>query len=115
MASIRIVSVPPGEAPQVVREAWVGLELPLASGGDRQTWRGFGVLSGPKRWYAILVALIGGKAEIIDGYAVESAAAIAILSETQPTAAQWWETNTPRFLKPGHRFVFHAEACELVP
>jgi len=29
MASIRITSIPPGEAPVAVRSAWVGVELPL--------------------------------------------------------------------------------------
>jgi hypothetical protein len=29
MATIRITSIPPGEAPVGIREAWVGLELPL--------------------------------------------------------------------------------------
>ena len=32
VANIRIIACPPGEAPQAVREAWIGLELPLPLG-----------------------------------------------------------------------------------
>lgn len=43
---IRVVAMPPGDAPAEVRRAWVGLVLPLADGGNRPTgdagdWRPF--------------------------------------------------------------------------
>ncbi len=53
MAKIRIVACPPGEAPQAVREAWIGLELPLPPGrlGHRRGWLTTGVVSGPRTWW----------------------------------------------------------------
>src|SRR5262245_29015032 len=33
---VRVTAVPPGEAPEDVRRAWVGLELPLARSGPQR-------------------------------------------------------------------------------
>src|SRR5512140_2697360 len=45
---VRIVGVPPGDAPAWVRQEWVGLELPLAqSSAEAIHARTAGVLSGP--------------------------------------------------------------------
>jgi hypothetical protein len=41
---IRIVSAPPGEAPQWVREQWIGCELPLVARMAIGTFSGVGVL-----------------------------------------------------------------------
>ena len=59
---IRIVRTPPGEAPLWVREKWVGLELPLASGdyGPRHAYTS-GVLSGPSNRLIALVRLLLGR------------------------------------------------------
>ncbi|HEY7315037.1 MAG TPA: hypothetical protein VH643_37170 [Gemmataceae bacterium] len=45
---VRIIATPPGEAPEEIRQAWLGLELPLAAGetGPHNVPTG-GVLSGP--------------------------------------------------------------------
>jgi len=59
MASIRIIAVPPGEAPQQVREAWVGLRLPVSKGvlGYRRRWfsggKGDVVCAGPSRRFPV--------------------------------------------------------------
>jgi hypothetical protein len=112
MPNIRIIAVPPGEAPVTVRKAWVGLTLPVGSDQDKRVWHSAGVLSGPKSWVARLGWLILGKFEKIDGYAVDASTAIAILAKSDPTAADWWETNAPRLLESGRKFVFHAEVCQ---
>ena len=44
---ICVTAVPAGEAPQWVREKWVGVELPLAL-RSAHDFRTFGVLSGPR-------------------------------------------------------------------
>jgi hypothetical protein len=98
---IRIVAIPPGEAPEEVRRAWVGLVLPLA----KQTRgpllaRGFGVLS--------------GRGQPTYGYAVPAARAVEILSQHAPEAAAWWTQNVPHNLRPGRVFLFHAEVCQEV-
>lgn len=65
-SKIRILSIPPGDAPESVRRAWVGLELPIApdSPGNRCL--------------------------------VYSNEAIAVLALADPTAAQWWRDHHPK-------------------
>src|SRR5947199_83534 len=59
---IRIIDVPPGEAPEWVRRAWVGLVLPLAPGeyGPR-VLAAAGVLTGPRGCAAALAQLLMGR------------------------------------------------------
>lgn len=83
--AIRIIAVPPGDAPEWVRQAWVGLELPLAP-------------DAPK-----------GKA------VVYSHEAIAVLAKANPKAAAWWKTNFPRACRAlGITFEFPPESCARV-
>src|SRR5262249_39552999 len=43
---IRIIATPPGEAPEEVRRAWVGVELPLARGAaEPRHWNVVGAVS----------------------------------------------------------------------
>jgi hypothetical protein len=58
---IRIVKIPPGEAPEEIRKAWVGLVLPLSGFHPcRKSYAGE-VLTGPKTWLAFLAAAISGR------------------------------------------------------
>ena len=112
---IRIVGVPPGEAPQWVREKWVGLELPLADGdrGPRQTWTS-GVLSGPRNRLIALWWALRGRLTQKSGYAVDAVAAVRILERTAPEAAAWWRQNVPRLQRRGRKFLFAPSACVIV-
>ena len=113
---IRIKSTPPGEAPEYIRKAWVGLVIPVPPRSPgRHKGVGFGVLSGPKnRLIACFGALFGfGQREI--GYTVYSKVAIDLLAARSPEAAQWWHQNTPRFIEPGRYFMFAADSCEELP
>ena len=116
MGSIRIIKIPIGEAPEDVREAWVGLILPLAEGrrSQRRNWAVFGVLSGPKSFLPKVLAMLLGKHPVLDGYRVNASAALEILAQRTPEAAEWWNENTPQFLRPNQYFVFDAESCEEV-
>ncbi len=49
---VRIVAVPPGEAPFWVRQKWVGLELPVVRYSAHRKFLTFGVLSTPRSWLA---------------------------------------------------------------
>jgi hypothetical protein len=115
MASIRILSIPPGEAPEDIREAWIGLSLPLAGWplNRRRNWRVGGVLSGQKSVLAHWVSFIFGKAKKMDGYAVNGQLAITELEKKNPTAAAWWMQNVPRCVKPHWALVFPEDVCEL--
>lgn len=109
--NIRIVDIPPGEAPEHVRKAWVGLVLPLAEGeGGRRTLPVFGVISAPRTRWRIFLALLLRRFTRADGYVVDAPTAIERLAQSSPEAADWWRSNAPHLLQEGQRFVFYGEA-----
>jgi hypothetical protein len=96
---IRIVSTPPGEASRSIREAWVGLEMPLAKSKDQgQELAAMEVFS----W----------KQGCTTGYAVEGRAALERLAAHAPEAAAWWRENVPHVLDAGYQFIFPVENCQ---
>ncbi len=95
---IRIVTTPPGEAPQSVREAWIGLELPLAKSRDQGKKL---AVMGVRSWEGIFMT----------GYAVDGRVALERLAASSPAAAAWWRKNVPHVLKSGFQFVFPVENC----
>ena len=109
---IRIIATPPGEAPEDIRRAWVGVRIPLPLFHKHsKEWRSAGVLTGPKSFFARLSALFSGQFERHNGYAVAVVEAISALEATNPAAAKWWRENTPQAIRPGKAFVFAAEVC----
>ena len=112
--AIRIIAVPPGEAPFWVRQQWVGLELPLAISTTARDYFGFGVVSGPQTRLRQVWAMLLGRAERIQGYAVEGARAVEILQSSSPEAAMWWRTHAAQILAPRRCFVFHAHVCQVI-
>jgi hypothetical protein len=96
---VRIIATPPGEAPEPVRKAWVGLELPVADGRD-----------GPAPLDAAGV-LSGERVEPVEGYEVDGAAAVDLLAAKAPEAAAWWRANAPACVTGGGRLVFPADVC----
>jgi hypothetical protein len=48
------------------------------------------------------------------GYAMLGRIAVATLADQSPEAAEWWRSNAPHVLRPGHLLVFSAEVCEEV-
>jgi hypothetical protein len=107
---ILITQTPSGEAPEWVRQAWVGLNLPVAGSGPEAELTS-GVLTGPGNPLERLLALITGKLKFNRGYPVYTANALAILEQHRPDAAAWWRDNAPNVLEPNRRFVFHADCC----
>ena len=97
---VRIVAIPPGEAPSHVRAAWVGLELPVDGPSD----------SGGRPVYGVLSNRPAG----CDGYAVDGRQAVALLAATAPEAAAWWRTHAPHVSARGYQLVFPAEVCDPV-
>jgi hypothetical protein len=108
---VRITSVPAGEAPQWVREKWVGLVLPLAKPRPLTVLTS-GVLSGPPNRLAAIWWGLLGRLEKKSGYAVEATAALAILERTAPDAALWWRENVPRLRARRRKFLFRESDCE---
>ena len=111
---VRIVRPPEGEAPLWVREAWVGLELPLGR-LEPVTVDTVGVLSGPSSQWGFWWARLRGRVHRTTGYEVPSARAIELLARKRPDAADWWRANTRRFCDPDQAFIFDMPACEPSP
>jgi len=111
-ATIRIIAVPPGEAPLWVRQQWVGLELPVVTAPRR--FFGFGVLSSPRSMLAQWWGVARGRAQRIAGYAVEADVAVDILGRSSPDAAAWWRQNVPHLIGPRRHLVFHEHVCQVV-
>ena len=111
MAYLKITSTPPGEAPDWVREKWVGLSLPLADEEEAaHTFETFGVLSYPKSRIGYYWGRLRGTVRKETGYIVYSAAAIEVLDQSSPDAATWWRSNVPWVELQGATFVFQ-EGC----
>jgi hypothetical protein len=111
--TVRIIAVPPGEAPLWVREKWVGLDLPVARYSSPTMFFGYGVLSLPRTWMAQWWGVVQGHAERISGFAVESVRAVDILSASSPQAAEWWRQNAPHLIAPNRYLIFHEEVCRI--
>ena len=113
-SAVRIVAVPPGEAPFWVREKWVGLELPVAGHSAGSKFLVFGVLSIPRSWLAQWFWILCGRADQIGGYAIEAAPAVDVLALSSPEAAAWWRQNVPHLIAPRRYLVFHEHVCQLI-
>jgi hypothetical protein len=111
MALIRIKSTPPGEAPASIREAWVGLELPLFRDKPLR-YLGSGVLTGPRSIVQKLIHLVTFRLRVETGFVVSSLAAIEILERSNSGAARWWRENAAHTVRPGRYFLFSPECCE---
>mgnify|MGYP000966107086 CR=1 FL=1 len=110
---IRIKSTPPGEAPEHVRQAWIGLEIPVPPRfAARRRGFGVGVLSGPRSRIGALFAILSGRAHREVGYIVEASVAVDLLASRSPEAAECRRQHAPHFIEPGRYFMFAAESCE---
>jgi len=110
---VRIVARPIGEAPEWVRDAWIGLEIPLLCPGSR-TVESVGVLSDQYSFLRRCVQWLLGRSTKISGYIVNAGTAVDLLEAHCPQAAEWWRANTPHYLIGGRAFIFDAPACEEV-
>lgn len=98
---IKIINTPPGQAPEWVRDEWVGVELPVEE-------------DAPGQGESVQFGIFGGKPENLGGYPVRTRDAIDALREKAPKAAQWWENNVT-LLNFSPRLVFRRDVCEVVP
>jgi hypothetical protein len=111
---LRILRVPEGAAPEHVRRAWVGLELPLLDQRDfivqsvLETGR---MRSRWEMWWWRLT----GRARRQRGYAVLVLDALAVLETERPLEAAWWRQNAAHLCRPGALFVFDAGCGERAP
>jgi hypothetical protein len=91
--------MPPGEAPELIKKEWIGLELPIE-----------------ERPASIEVGVVSGKIGQTEGYFVRIEEALRILETKSPAAAQWWRDNT--LLCPATKrltgLIFSTYVCELI-
>ena len=111
---IRIIKTPRGAAPEWVREAWVGLTLPLGDypPGDPKLLHRFGVTSS---WRKRFFPWTAPRFQLADFFPVSASKSIEVLQKTEPDAAWWWTENTPHLLHPTARLMFRRDECELEP
>jgi hypothetical protein len=102
VAHLRILRIPPGEAPEDIRRAWVGVALPLSQceSTPRQK-ETMGVLSNQEEGTAT-------------GYAVGGRKAVNALETQAPDAASWWRENASHVLAKGYQLFFPLDTCERV-
>lgn len=114
MASrLRILRTPTGAAPEHVRRAWIGLELPLLEGGQYLVQ---GVLD-TERIQSRLQLLwwrLTGRVVRQRGFSVYVLDALDALERERPLEASWWRHNAPHLCVPGSVFVFDAACGEPV-
>jgi hypothetical protein len=108
--NIRIVKRPLGEAPEDVRDAWIGLSLPVIT-NHPHIGRAFGVLSIPRnRLVRRFLSLVGRVPRQL-GYPVDVTVAVQVLENFNRPAAAWWRSHAPHLFKPGLSFLFEEECC----
>jgi hypothetical protein len=94
-ALVRVTSVPDGEAPEWVRQAWVGLVLPAV---DRRPVPGIEVLS--------------ERQSVAPAYQVNTSVALTLLEVGERTAAaDWWREHTTEANDPTQHFLFSPDCC----
>lgn len=96
---VRIVRRPMGQAPEWVRDAWVGVEFESHMGQDD-------ILSGQR-------GALGGPAQIREGHHVIAGVALEALSGRNHEAADWWRDTA--HLSGATCLIFDAEACRVIP
>ena len=96
---IRIKDIPPGDAPEVNRKAWVGLVLPVMRFVHDED-------------HEHVVGIISGKPDYENkqGYMVDGQVAVDALRQKDPEGAKFWEELSPFFVT----LVFAEAACEVV-
>src|SRR5690348_11847251 len=101
MRLIRIESIPQGTGPKHVREAWVGLVLPVAD-IPGPTVRTFPIGPPAKRnlWHKVQNLF---RRELVEQptpvYSVSFPEAVALLEKSNPVAAQWYKENCAHTLQ----------------
>ena len=112
---LRIIATPLGDAPQWVREAWVGVVIPLLD--DVATAQEIPVVS---VYDTAQHSGMPPQSNATDlphgtwrGYTVLAIDAFDALQVLRPDAAEWWFENLPHLLDPNQYFVFD-ELCGVV-
>ena len=105
----------PGDEPAFVREAWVGLVLPLQQGKSQPVVvppirLPLRALSFRQRMSRIFQKQLADQP--MPAYIVNAAEGFEVLKRERPEAALWWQKRFPEALSGRYYFRFNAENCE---
>ena len=104
---IQVINLPPGEAPEAIRRAWIGILLSLPEGDEGP------IIPAPAGKFAALKSLFRF-APPPRVFRVDAAHALDCLSHHDPEAAAWWEQNQPDLLFPGTHLHFPEQTCHRI-
>ena len=104
---IRILTIPPGQAPLSVRMAWSGSTCPSIPGASAAS-SGWPPARSPR-------LAGGGSASLKAGYAVNALEAVNLLQAKDPVAAAWWREHCAHLLDGKRSFLFPSAGCEERP
>lgn len=109
---IEIIRRPFGDAPEWVRDGWIGARLPLAA-TDKTSWQSVSIFERRKGLFPWLWMTLTGQTRRVQAYAVIAKDAVDILDRQDVRAANWWHENVPELLDGSQLFLFDAACCEL--
>lgn len=102
MKKIRIISIPLGEAPDLVREAWIGLEIPVV----KEALKG-----------DLVAGVLTRAICIMEGYWVQRITALGLLQKKDLKAFQWWlelYSKKEGGFSPEWLMFFDENCCEVI-
>ena len=110
---IEITDVPPGAAPDWVRQTWVGMQLKAVQ-STPVTMPTVSMRGGQKSKLSIIWNMLSGQATTRTGYIVNARDAIGLMALKNEEAAQWCIDNTPLALDPKQVLLFEQSCCRLI-
>ena len=111
--AIKIFRAPVGPAPQAIRDAWIGLTIPIEV-SPKIMFDSFPAFSDSILAITGIFFGVYGIKPGVRGYLVNCLLAFQILDQVNPEAVEWWRSHKSHFFYSGRMFVFDAGCCELI-
>ncbi|MEO9819228.1 MAG: hypothetical protein ABJ370_23035 [Paracoccaceae bacterium] len=107
---IEITSTPPGESPEWVRTAWIGVKVQTLD-DTPVTVPTVSSVGGPRSIPGQIWHHLRGKTIMRKGYLVNARDAVGLLALQSEEAARWCIENAPQMLNPDQNFMFEETCC----
>ena len=103
MRRIKITGLPGGQAPEVIRRAWIGVEIPVDESEEQPCTQDTGGI------------LVRGEQPVPKRvYTVFALDAFKALKKHNNGASLWWAASAPQWFREGMHLLFDESACELI-